>query len=342
MEVIMDNLYEYSDRLNAPLVAFTHIAAPGNFPILPHWHYFLEIIHMLEGEAEATCGEYVYTLRPGDVIIFFPQLVHSICGLYGQSSSPPGFNKSKPASQSPVAVDKVRPKHNMAYGTILPVPEEEPQEARYNIRYQVLKFDLNFLNITTSYKTRFLKIFKLAYTKNPEYLYFSSDMLKELPIYNIFSTCIKELSDRHYGYDVVVCSHISTLLSYFARNWIGRGLDIDEAIRSSNDTSDAFAKITEYIEQHYNEPLRIKELAGMCGMSYSNFARLFKQTYNQSCKEYIEFTRLNKVEDLLLMTNIDLTYISNETGFADCSHLIRTFKKWKGVTPKQWRNKMEK
>ena len=42
------------------------------------------------------------------------------------------------------------------------------------------------------------------------------------------------------------------------------------------------------------------------------------------------------------MTNLDLTSISNETGFADCSHLIRTFKKWKGVTPGQLRNKNEK
>ncbi len=167
-------------------------------------------------------------------------------------------------------------------------------------------------------------------------------MLKDLPIYEIFNTCIEELDNKNYGYDVVVCSHISALLSYFARNWIGRGLDIDEAIRTSNNQSDAFAGITEYIEKHYNEPLRINELAEMCGMSYSNFARLFKQTYNQSCKEYIEFIRLNKVEDLLLMTNIDLTYISHETGFADCSHLIRTFKKWKGITPKQWRNKNEK
>ena len=167
-------------------------------------------------------------------------------------------------------------------------------------------------------------------------------MLKDLPIYEIFNTCIEELNTKNYGYDIVVCSHISTLLSYFARNWIGRGLDIDETIRTSNNPSDAFAGITEYIEKHYNEPLRINELAEMCGMSYSNFARLFKQTYHQSCKEYIEFIRLNKVEDLLLMTNIDLTYISHETGFADCSHLIRTFKKWKGITPKQWRNKNEK
>ena len=110
----------------------------------------------------------------------------------------------------------------------------------------------------------------------------------------------------------------------------------------SDNKASTFAGITEYIEKHYNEPIKISSLAGMCGMSYSNFAKLFKQTYHQSCKEYIEFTRINKAEDLALMTNLDLTSISNETGFADCSHLIRTFKKWKCVTPGQLRNKNEK
>lgn len=335
----MKNLYEYSDRLNAPLVAFNYIASPGNFPILPHWHYFIEIIHILDGEVETTCGNYVYVLHPGDIIIFFPQLVHSIYKLEDNTKNP-GLDRQNPTNRK--THNTLHPKYNLKYNSIIPVPEEKTTAEQYNIKYQVLKFDLNFLNINTNYKTRFLKIFELAYSKNPEYLFFSSGMLKDLPIYEIFNACIKELNTKNYGYDIVVCSHISTLLSYFARNWIGRGLNIDEAIRTSNDKSNAFAGITEYIEKHYNEPLRINELAEMCGMSYSNFARLFKQTYHQSCKEYIEFIRLNKVEDLLLMTNIDLTYISNETGFADCSHLIRTFKKWKGMTPKQWRNKNEK
>ena len=83
------------------------------------------------------------------------------------------------------------------------------------------------------------------------------------------------------------------------------------------------------------------QLAQMCGLSYSYFAKLFRETYNQSCKEYIEFTRINKATDLLLFTNQDLTYISQETGFADCSHLIRTFKKWKGMTPKQWKKTLK-
>ena len=335
----MKNLYEYDDRLNAPLVAFNYIASDNNFPILPHWHYFIEIIHMLDGKAEAACGNYVYTLYPGDTIIFFPQLVHSINKLY-DNSRPKGPDKSKTAIKTyGKRYMMMQPKYNLEHNSITPVPEEKTLTIKDNIKYQVLKFNMGFLDTITNYKTKFLKISSLAYAKNPEYIYFPKEVLEGLPVYEIFDTCIKELAAKNYGYDIVACSNISILLSYFIRNWARRGLDIDEAIRTSYQQTGTFEEITEYIEKHYNEPLKISSLAGMCGMSYSNFAKLFKQTYNQSCKEYIEFIKINKVEDLLLMANIDLTYISNETGFADCSHLIRTFKKLKGITPMQWRNK---
>lgn len=335
----MKNLYEYSDRLNAPLVAFNYTASGNNFPILPHWHYFIEIIHMLDGKAEVSCGNYVYTLYPGDTIIFFPQLVHSINKLY-DSLRPKGIDKSKTAIKTySKRYMMLNPKYSLVHNSINPVPEKKAGTIQDNIKYQVLKFDMEFLNNVTNYKTKFLKISSYAYTKSPEYIYFSKEMLKGLPVYEIFDTCIKEIAAKNYGYDIVTCSNISILLSYFIRNWAMRGLDIDKAIRASCYKINTFEKITEYIEKHYNEPLKISSLAGMCGMSYSNFAKLFKQTYNQSCKEYIEFIKINKVEDLLLMENIDLTYISNEAGFADCSHLIRTFKKIKGITPIQWRNK---
>ena len=44
----MQNLFEYTDGLNHPMEAFHHVLCPGNFPILPHWHYFIEIIYMLD------------------------------------------------------------------------------------------------------------------------------------------------------------------------------------------------------------------------------------------------------------------------------------------------------
>ncbi|MGO5037931.1 helix-turn-helix domain-containing protein [Roseburia faecis] len=54
-------------------------------------------------------------------------------------------------------------------------------------------------------------------------------------------------------------------------------------------------------------------------------------------KIYIEFIRMCKAEDLLISTGLDLNYISQETGFSDCSHFIKALKQKNGVTPKQYR-----
>ena len=56
-----------------------------------------------------------------------------------------------------------------------------------------------------------------------------------------------------------------------------------------------------------------------------------------NAKKYIEFIRLCKAEDLLLFTNLDLNYISQETGFSDCSHFIKAFRSKHKMTPKQYR-----
>ena len=130
---------------------------------------------------------------------------------------------------------------------------------------------------------------------------------------------------------------VETLLTHLIRLLQKRGLDTESVITAVNDRNMSVFRISEYIDQHCTQNLQVQELARLCGMSYSHFARLFRETYNQSCKEYIEFARMNKVEELLLFTNLDLNYIAQETGFSDCSHLIRTFRKWRGQTPKQWR-----
>ena len=56
-----------------------------------------------------------------------------------------------------------------------------------------------------------------------------------------------------------------------------------------------------------------------------------------SCKTYINKIRIMKIENLLACTNHDLNYISQETGYADCSHMIRAFKKVHNMTPNEFR-----
>lgn len=203
-----------------------------------------------------------------------------------------------------------------------------------NIHYTVLKFDMNWLNFSNSYTPRLSSLFSVA--EKSVSGYFPAKCIEGLNLGVIFEDCVNEYSTKEYGYDLIINSKITYLLVTLLRIWRTNGLDTDKIVLEKEEDSTIY-NITEYIDAHSNELLNVQELAKMCNMSYSYFAREFKRLHGRSCKEYIEFIKTCKVENMLLFTDFDLNYISQETGFSDNSHLIKNFKKHKGITPKQFK-----
>lgn len=285
----MQYLYEYHDTLNSPYEAFLYDTENMSFPVRQHWHYFMEMIYMLEGTGTIECDGRSYTVEEGDLILFFPEAVHAIY-------------------------------------------TEKAQRLKYN----VIKFDVNRLHTENSYVPN-LRIILDAANKDPRInILFKENSIRDLHLSDIFEECRRELKEQNYGYDIVVRNQISYMLVRLIRIWREQGFNTDAAMGSAADVS-SIRDITLYIDTHAGESMKVEDLAEMCNMSYSYFAKNFKQYYGRSCKEYIEFIRVSKAADMLLFTDFDLSYISQETGFSDSSHLIKTFRKWKGVTPKQFK-----
>ncbi len=206
-----------------------------------------------------------------------------------------------------------------------------------SLKYEVMKFDVNKLYTENNYAPKLKVILNKASKDSLASAFFKEEAIRELKVKETFEICREELERKDYGYDIIVHDRICDLLVSLIRIWRGLGFDTN-VVKAEEIVTDSFHEITEYIDLHAGEALKVEELAAMCNMSYSYFAKNFKQFYGRSCKEYIEFIRISKVENLLLFTDFDLSYISQETGFSDSSHLIKTFKKWKGVTPKQYKN----
>ena len=204
------------------------------------------------------------------------------------------------------------------------------------LKYAVLKFDINNINISNTYTPKLSSIFRCAAADPSAPAFFPAETIKELPIKKLFHNAIEELLTRDYGYDIKFQALVTSLLIEILRIWRENGFDTDNIAMISDDM-DSLYTILPYIDKHSHEPIKVEALAEKCHMSYSYFAKKFHELYGQSCKDYIDFIRLSKVKDLLLFTNFDLNYISQETGFSDCSHLIRSFKKNTGITPKQFR-----
>ncbi|MCR5623702.1 MAG: AraC family transcriptional regulator [Lachnospiraceae bacterium] len=203
-------------------------------------------------------------------------------------------------------------------------------------KYVVIKFDPNRIQLSGGYMPRLSSIFKGMGKRIEVPILFKQE---DLPRFNMEASLFRlvdELEKKTYGYDSYINSILQMFMMEMFRKWHDLGV-LNVAATSENTAEYAFHDIIPYIDKHSDEIIKVEDLADMCGMSYSNFARRFKSVYGQSCKEYIEFIKLSRVEKFLLFTDYDLTHISTETGFSDCSHLIRIFKRKYGITPKQYR-----
>ncbi len=151
----------------------------------------------------------------------------------------------------------------------------------------------------------------------------------------MFAQCVREKEARSFGYDVGVGSILTLVSLAVVRFWMSRGLKIENC----DPREDPIYSLPAYIQLHLQDNLRVEDLAARCDLSYPWFARKFREIYGVSCKDYIEQIRVARVEHYLLFTDLDLARISDETGYADCSHMIKNFKRLMNITPGQYRLK---
>ena len=86
----------------------------------------------------------------------------------------------------------------------------------------------------------------------------------------------------------------------------------------------------------YQNPLTLEDLSKASGMSPKYFCRFFHEMINKTPIEYLNYYRIEISCEKLLATELSITEIALNCGFNDVSYFIKTFKKHKGVTPKQY------
>ncbi len=93
-------------------------------------------------------------------------------------------------------------------------------------------------------------------------------------------------------------------------------------------------QVTEYINAHLHQNIKLIELAAIAQMSPYHFLRLFKQSMRVTPHQYILQHRLEKAKCLLQYSELSIAEVAVRVGFCDQSHLTRYFKRIFGVTPK--------
>ena len=96
-------------------------------------------------------------------------------------------------------------------------------------------------------------------------------------------------------------------------------------------------KIVDYLNEHYAENLTLQKISEKFFISASNLSHAFKKETGLSPIQYIMQRRIGEAQSLLVETSLPIQEIEYQLGFNDTAHFSKMFKKYVGVTPKEYR-----
>jgi AraC-like DNA-binding protein len=97
---------------------------------------------------------------------------------------------------------------------------------------------------------------------------------------------------------------------------------------------------------HYNEELpKVKYseyISNIMGYDYTYLANVFSEVEGITIEHYIIAHKIEKVKELLIYDELNLSEISYSMNYSSVSHLSTQFKKVTGLTPTYFKNLKEK
>lgn len=93
----------------------------------------------------------------------------------------------------------------------------------------------------------------------------------------------------------------------------------------------------QYIREHYGEELTLAKIAQSANLSENECLRCFRAMIGSTPIQYVKQVRLQRAAELLVSTDRKITDVGGACGFQEMSYFARTFREWKGCTPKEYR-----
>ena len=100
--------------------------------------------------------------------------------------------------------------------------------------------------------------------------------------------------------------------------------------------------VKDYITAHYIDDIRLEQMSRLANMSPTAFSRFFKLRTGKTLAEYIVDIRLGHASRMLVDTNEPVSQICFSCGFNTLTNFNRLFRKRKGCSPTEFREKYAK
>ncbi len=160
---------------------------------------------------------------------------------------------------------------------------------------------------------------------------------KDSEIYKTASEIFKVLSKEEEFFEFDVYSLLFELFGEFYKNgYIVKNFKNPQFSKKSV----VMIKLLDWIEKNYTTSITLSDLAKLSGLSEKYVCKIFKEYTTKTPIDYINQLKIDFACYQLSATDKTITQIAYESGFNDLSYFSKTFKAYKNISPKKYKNSL--
>lgn len=128
------------------------------------------------------------------------------------------------------------------------------------------------------------------------------------------------------------------------RNFVYQILPYSQTIKENNQTSfqsDYLSELIKYIEENLENKIYLNELAKIIHLNKFSFVKKFKSLTGMTPMSYVLMKKVFSAKTQFT-THCDITDIAYTYNFTDVAHFSHAFKKYVGISPKEYRTQLKK
>ncbi len=145
------------------------------------------------------------------------------------------------------------------------------------------------------------------------------------------------LSRKKTGYEFNTQGFLYLLLGVILENHLYEE-NVYDNVSANRLTS--IKNVLTYIAENYASHISLETLSKIAGMNPKYFCRYFRSVTERTPIDYLNYYRIECACEMLSTKDISVKEVAISCGFNDESYFIKTFQKYKNITPKQF-TKME-